>query len=69
MTKSMSSRDVIERLKADGWRHVGTDGDHWQFTNPARAGRVTVTHPAKDIPIGTLRSIYRQAGWDWKSRR
>ncbi|MEI6600901.1 MAG: type II toxin-antitoxin system HicA family toxin [Comamonadaceae bacterium] len=23
-------------------------------------------HPRKDIAIGTLRSIYRQAGWNWK---
>ncbi|MFB2704814.1 type II toxin-antitoxin system HicA family toxin [Marinobacter shengliensis] len=25
-----------------------------------------VPHPRKDIPIGTLRNIYRQAGWDWR---
>ncbi len=69
MTRSLSSRDVIEMLKTDGWRHVATDGDHWQFTHPTRKGRVTVAHPTKDIPIGTLRSIYRQAEWDWKTRR
>jgi predicted RNA binding protein YcfA (HicA-like mRNA interferase family) len=25
-----------------------------------------VPHPRKDMVIGTLRSIYRQAGWTWK---
>ena len=28
-------------------------------------GHVVVPHPRKDIPIGTLRNIYRQAGWNW----
>ncbi|RLC28426.1 MAG: toxin HicA, partial [Deltaproteobacteria bacterium] len=27
---------------------------------------VTVPHPKRDFPIGTLRSIYRQAGWKWR---
>ena len=30
--------------------------------------RVTVPHPQKDIPIGTLRNIYRQAGWPWREK-
>jgi len=25
-------------------------------------GRVTVPHPKKDIPVGTLRSVEKQAG-------
>ncbi|WP_338724081.1 type II toxin-antitoxin system HicA family toxin [Devosia sp. XK-2] len=25
---------------------------------------VILPHPRKDIPAGTVRSIYRQAGWD-----
>lgn len=31
-----------------------------------RPGLVTVPHPSQDIATGTLRSIYRQAGWEWK---
>ncbi|TAK49798.1 MAG: type II toxin-antitoxin system HicA family toxin [Xanthobacteraceae bacterium] len=27
--------------------------------------RVTVDMGAREIPTGTLRSIYRQAGWEW----
>ncbi|MDR2092959.1 MAG: type II toxin-antitoxin system HicA family toxin [Azoarcus sp.] len=26
----------------------------------------THPHPRKDLPPGTLRSIYRQAGWAWR---
>ena len=38
------------------------------FTHPDKPGRVTVVHPLADIPTGTLRSIFRQAGWDWRER-
>ena len=69
MTKSLSSRDVIRMPEADGWLFVKADGDHHQFKHPAKPGKVTVTHPRKDIPVATLRSIYRQAGWDWSRRR
>jgi predicted RNA binding protein YcfA (HicA-like mRNA interferase family) len=61
-----SSRYVVRRLVAEGWLLVRTKGDHHQFKHPARAGLVTVPHPKKDLPIGTLRSIYRQAGWKWE---
>lgn len=60
--KSYSSREVIAMLKADGWCEVGCDGDHHQFKHPTKKGRVTVTHPRKDIPIGTLKSISKQSG-------
>ena len=30
------------------------------------SGKVTVPHPKKDIPVGTLRNIYRQADWQWR---
>lgn len=60
--KSYSSREVIKLLAADGWYEVACDGDHHQFKHPTKKGRVTVTHPRKDIPIGTLKSISRQSG-------
>lgn len=60
--KSYSSREVIKILKAEGWYEVACDGDHHQFKHPTKKGRVTVTHPVKDIPIGTLKSIGNQAG-------
>jgi len=60
----MTSREVIRRLQADGWREVkATSGtSHRHFKHPAKPGRVTVKHPAKDFPIGTLKSIERQSG-------
>ena len=51
-------------LQHDGWYRVRQKGSHVQFRHPTRPGRVTVKHPVKDIDIATLRSIFRQAGWD-----
>lgn len=60
--RSYSSREVIQVLEADGWYFVGCVGDHWQFKHPTKKGRTTITHPKKDIPIKTLKSIEKQAG-------
>ena len=64
--KSYSSKEVIAILKKDGWVRVDGEGDHHQFKHPTKKGRVTITHPKKDIPIGTLKSIERQAGVKFK---
>nr|WP_233541613.1 type II toxin-antitoxin system HicA family toxin [Mitsuokella sp. AF33-22] len=37
-------------------------GDYHQFKHPTKKGRVTITHPRKDIPLGTFKSILAQAG-------
>lgn len=58
-----NSRKLIRMLKDDGWELVATRGDHHQYKHPVKKGRVTVPHPNKDIPAGTVRSIYKQAGW------
>ena len=60
--KSFSSREIIQALKTDGWYEVACDGDHHQYKHPSKPGKVTVTHPVKDIPLRTLKSIERQAG-------
>jgi predicted RNA binding protein YcfA (HicA-like mRNA interferase family) len=60
--KSYSSREVIAILKIDGWYEVNCVGDHHQFKHPFKKGRVTITHPKKDIPLGTLKRIEAQAG-------
>jgi predicted RNA binding protein YcfA (HicA-like mRNA interferase family) len=58
----MNSRSMIASLEADGWFKVGQKGDHIQFKHPTKPGRVTVPHPNRDIPIGTLKSIEKQSG-------
>jgi len=63
--KSYSSREVIQKLKADGWYHHDTTGSHHHYKHPTKKGRTTVKHPDKDIPIKTLRSIERQSGLEF----
>lgn len=58
----MNSREIIAALTKAGWVEVGQKGSHLQFKHPEKPGRVTVPHPSRDIPIGTLRSIERQSG-------
>ena len=58
----MNSRDVIAALQADGWYEVAHVGSHKQFKHKTKLGRVTVVYPSREIPIGTLRSIEKQAG-------
>ena len=60
--KSMDSRAVIKRLQRDGWQLVRTKGSHHQYKHPSKPGLVTVPHPKRDLPAGTVRSIFRQAG-------
>ena len=58
----MTSREIIQILLADGWYLAHTKGSHQQYKHPSKPGVVTVPHPRKDFPIGTLKSIERQAG-------
>ena len=58
----MRSREIIAALTKGGWREVARKGSHVQFKHPTKPGRVTVPHPERDIPIGTLKSIEKQSG-------
>jgi predicted RNA binding protein YcfA (HicA-like mRNA interferase family) len=58
----MDSKAIIRLLEADGWLLVRTSGSHHQFHHPRKSGTVTVPHPKKDLPPGTVSSIMRQAG-------
>ena len=64
--KSYSLDEVIKILKADGWYLDRIRGDHHQFKHAVKKNKVTVTHPKKDIPIGTLKAIECKAGIKFK---
>jgi predicted RNA binding protein YcfA (HicA-like mRNA interferase family) len=58
----MKVRDIIKIVEADGWQHVKTTGSHRQYKHPKKPGRVTIAgKPGVDVPVGTLKNIYRQA--------
>ncbi|GAB5427856.1 MAG: type II toxin-antitoxin system HicA family toxin [Devosia indica] len=57
------SRQIIRRLLEDGFTLVSIRGSHHKYRHAD--GRIVILpHPRKDIPVGTVRSIYRQARWD-----
>lgn len=63
----MKYRDLIARITADGWALDRQVGSHLQYRHPTKRGTVTVPAGGKmnrDVPIGTMKSILRQAGLD-----
>ncbi|HAE72108.1 MAG: hypothetical protein ABR91_00815 [Polaribacter sp. BACL8 MAG-120531-bin13] len=58
----MKSGALMKLIKEEGWQLVGIRGSHHHYKHPSRSGLVTVPHPKKDIPIGTVKSILKQAG-------
>jgi predicted RNA binding protein YcfA (HicA-like mRNA interferase family) len=61
ISTSMHSREIIAKLFDDGWVKVDQTGSHVQLKHPTKPGRVTVPHPRRGIPIGTFKSIEKQA--------
>lgn len=57
----MDTKKICKRIEKIGGELVRTRGSHRQYRLPD-GNLVTVPYPKKDIPIGTLRSIERQAG-------
>jgi predicted RNA binding protein YcfA (HicA-like mRNA interferase family) len=56
-------RDVIKRLEEHGWQLARMKGSHRQFRHPTKPKLVTVAgKPGVDVPVGTLKNIWRQAG-------
>jgi predicted RNA binding protein YcfA (HicA-like mRNA interferase family) len=59
--KRYSSKEILQILKADGWYIKNQVGSHVQLVHPDKPGKVTVTHPVKDVPLGTVKMIFQQA--------
>ncbi len=57
------SRKIVQRLQKEGWIQVRVRGSHHVFRHPERETLLVVPHPRKDLPLGTVRNIYRSAGW------
>ena len=57
----MDSKKICKKIIKIGGELVRTRGSHRQYRLPYE-NLVTVPYPKKDIPVGTLRSIERQAG-------
>lgn len=58
----MRSADVVKRLEADGWVLRSVRGTHHVFQHPRKAGHVSVPHPKKDLGVGLVHKLLKQAG-------
>lgn len=58
----MNSRDLVKELETAGWTLVRVKGSHHQYAHPARGNVVTVPHPKKDLGVGLVNAIRKQAG-------
>lgn len=57
-----SSAEAERTIRADGWYHDSTKGDHKHFKHPTKPGKVTIPANRKDLNIKTWNSIMKQAG-------
>lgn len=60
MSKLLSSAQIIHTLHKFGFQLVSQRGSHQKYQKEGQT--VIVPSPRKEIPIGTFRSIVRQAG-------
>ena len=55
-------RQVLARLREEGWMIVRQRGSHRQLGHPLKPGTVTVAgHPGEPVRPGTYRAILKQA--------
>ncbi|MBA3615181.1 MAG: type II toxin-antitoxin system HicA family toxin [Actinomycetota bacterium] len=58
-------REVKRKLEAAGFTQVGQKGSHVKFARRTESGTRTAIVPRhREVAVGTLRSILRQAGVD-----
>lgn len=58
----MTPKEMIRLLEANGFRQVSSNGSHRKLHNPETNKTVIVPYHAKDLKVGTERSILKQAG-------
>ena len=61
--RPMPFREVKRRLEAAGFSQVSQEGSHVKFARETEMGTRTAVVPNhREVTVGTLRSILRQAG-------
>ena len=59
---TIRSAAIIKKLEADGWTLRSVRGSHHVFNHPGKPGHITVPHPKKDLGIGLVQKLLKQAG-------
>ncbi len=58
----VKSKDLVKELEAEGWVLKRVRGSHHQFSHPDIGHSITVPHPEKDLGVGLVNAIRKQAG-------
>lgn len=61
MLRRMRAREIIKKLKENGWSQESQKGSHVKMK---KDGMMTIVpdHGGKDVPKGTVRAIEKQTG-------
>jgi predicted RNA binding protein YcfA (HicA-like mRNA interferase family) len=57
----MTSSQLIKKMLKAGWVLRAVKGSHHVYTHPDRPGHISVPHPKKDLGIGLLNKLLKQA--------
>jgi len=60
--RTVNSRALVREIRAAGWVLDRVRGSHHVFRHPGRPGHVVVPHPKKDLGVGLVAAIRKQAG-------
>ncbi|NYT61917.1 type II toxin-antitoxin system HicA family toxin [Alcaligenaceae bacterium] len=58
----MKSKDLIALLEKNGWVFRNVKGSHHIYTHFKLPGHICVPHPKKDLGIGLITKLLKQAG-------
>jgi predicted RNA binding protein YcfA (HicA-like mRNA interferase family) len=58
----MNSAELIKQLEKSGWVLRGVKGSHHIYTHPEHAGHISIPHPKKDLGVGLVHKLLKQAG-------
>lgn len=61
MPTEQETKEVIKRLKREGWEERRGKGSHLVFKKDGNL--ITVPTSKKELSIGTYRNIAKMAGW------
>lgn len=60
MPKRYTSRELVKLAEQNGWKLVGTRGDHYNYKHPKSRFIVTIVHPQKDVPVGRANNTVKK---------
>ncbi len=61
MPKEQEVKEIIRRLRKEGWEEQTGKGSHLVFRKGGRT--VSVPTSSKEVKLGTYRAIAKNAGW------